>query len=439
MEDVANLGKAEELTERFAKVYLSSGLSKWGALYIDEHFIPYYGKKTVSMGYHTVRQMPLKGSYSYIAIDEYFNPLLFLIRSSSERITAKIPGIITKVQQLAKECGENPGDLVIVFDRGGYSAKLFRQLADLKVRYITWAKYFDKWVNDIEESKFNKKTKINYVIQDTDEIKYFELERKVRKYGQMRTIAIQSGHKKQRAAIYTNDDSDAERIIQLICRRWGQENWNKMMKLEHRIDYSPGYEFEDLYEQPMVENPYVKELRQEKAKLSSKLYNLKASFADSLLRQKSELDWEEIKKKKLEIRADIELIKTKMFLLDQEIDKLPKQLSFDQAHGKRLVKFNYERKRFLDCIKVFVYAMEKKMCELTRNYHDKAKEVWPVMAMIFKRGAIVKLERDRLLVKLRRFKNPAIDYVARHLCEDLNAMRPVTLDKHCFPIRYGVL
>ena len=440
MGDAANLEKGEELAERFAKLYLSSGLTKWGVLYIDEHLVPYYGRETVSMGYHTVRQMPLKGSYSYAALDENFNALLYLLRSSSERIVTKIPEIIIKAKKIAKKCKENPDDLVIVFDRGGYSAKLFRELAKLKVRYITWAKYFDKWVNDIEESKFDKTTNINYVIQGPDKIKYFELERKVRKYGAMRTIAIQSGLKKQRAAIYTNDNSSsAERIIQLICRRWGQENWNKTMKLEHRIDYSPGYEFEDIYEQPMVENPEVKKLKQEKSKLYNRFHSLKIEFADSLLKQKSELDWEKIKKKKLEIRADMEIIQSKIFSLTQEIDKLPKEVSYDQAHGERLVKFNYERKRFLDSIKVFVYAMEKKMCELSMNYHGKVKEAWPIMGMIFKRGAIVKLENDRLLVKLRRFKNPAVDYVARHLCEDLNSMRPVTMDKYRFPIRYQVL
>ena len=44
----------------------------------------------------------------------------------------------------------------------------------------------------------------------------------------------------------------------------------------------------------------------------------------------------------------------------------------------------------------------------------------------------------RLEVTLRRFRNGEIDYAARHLCEDLNNMRPVTLDRFCLPIRYRV-
>ena len=62
----------------------------------------------------------------------------------------------------------------------------------------------------------------------------------------------------------------------------------------------------------------------------------------------------------------------------------------------------------------------------------------PALAMIVERAGYVKLQDGRLLVTLRRFKNREIDYAARHLCEDLNGMRPVTLDRFHFPIHYEV-
>jgi hypothetical protein len=50
----------------------------------------------------------------------------------------------------------------------------------------------------------------------------------------------------------------------------------------------------------------------------------------------------------------------------------------------------------------------------------------------------MELEGRQLEVTLRRFRNPEIDYAARHLCEDLNRMQPLTLDKFHFPLRYHV-
>ena len=62
----------------------------------------------------------------------------------------------------------------------------------------------------------------------------------------------------------------------------------------------------------------------------------------------------------------------------------------------------------------------------------------PALAMMVERAGYVKLEEGQLLVTLRRFQNREIDYAARHLCEDLNRMGPVTLDRFQFPIRYEV-
>ena len=137
--------------------------------------------------------------------------------------------------------------------------------------------------------------------------------------------------------------------------------------------------------------------------------------------------------------ADIAKTDNEILLLNQQIDKTPTKMRFDQINdGERLLKLNYEKKRFLDCIKVFVYNLEKKMCGLLLNYYDKQKEVLPALSMIVSRGGHVKLEAGELKVQLRRFINPEIDYAARHICEDFNRMNPVTLDKHRLLIRYQV-
>ena len=58
--------------------------------------------------------------------------------------------------------------------------------------------------------------------------------------------------------------------------------------------------------------------------------------------------------------------------------------------------------------------------------------------MILNRGGYLKLSHGNLKVSLRRFRNHEVDYAARRLCEDLNAMVPRTLDKLQLPIIYEV-
>lgn len=441
---IRELKKGEQLMEEFGKEYLSKGLVRWGVLYIDSHFLPYNGICLISMGWHGVKQKPMKGSYNFLAVDDKYNPLIFFIRPSSEDLIKKIPELILKAKSMAKSVGMPDEKLIVVFDREGYSAELFREMDsdNLKTKFITWAKYFDSWKPGIKEEQFRESVTIKYEIQKEEEVKYFETEnRTMNKYGKIRAIVIQSGRKKKQTAIYTNDwEMPASLIIQLICRRWGQETLIKTLKLDHRIDYFPGYESEELEKQPMVDNPRMAELKRSRANLVTDLHKLKLGFADILLNKVSEeINWQEVREKKIKTLADIQSIRTQMLLIDHKIDELPARVKFEEVHnGERLVEFDYEKKRFLDCIKIFSYTMQKAACKILSKYYDDPKDVWQILGMITRRGADIRLDKNILTVKLKKFTDEVIDYAARHLCEELNEMVPVTLDKFRFQLRYEV-
>jgi transposase len=230
---VRKLGKGEALIDEFALTYLKSGLAAWGVMYIDGHFLPYYGLYPISKGWHGVRQMPMKGSYNFLTVDERFAHWLFLIRSSSEDLLRKIPELIEKARRIGEQAGvsqERLDKLMVVFDREGYSAELYRYLdggdegaGKRWALFISWAKYSDKWVNDLAEEQFKEVAQVTYEIRKAEAIPYLETTRTMSKYGKIRAVVIQNGRDKKRAAIYTNgaaEEIGAERIVQLICRRW---------------------------------------------------------------------------------------------------------------------------------------------------------------------------------------------------------------------------
>jgi hypothetical protein len=133
------------------------------------------------------------------------------------------------------------------------------------------------------------------------------------------------------------------------------------------------------------------------------------------------------------------VVESKIVLTDRQLDKLPSEIRFNEAHaGEKLLKLNHEKKRFLDCIKVFACNLKTEMCRQLLKHYDCKKEIVPALAMIVQRAGYVKLEGGRLEVTLRGFTEREIDYAARHLCEDINGMCPVTLDKFHLPIRYHV-
>jgi hypothetical protein len=296
-------------------------------------------------------------------------------------------------------------------------------------------------VNDLAEGQFKAMARVTYEIQKAEAIHYLETTRAMNKYGKIRAVVIQSGADKKRAAIYTNGSAEeigAERIVQLLCRRWGEENAIKELLHNHLINYTPGYFTEDLEQQPMVDNPQVRKLKQQRAGLVSELNRLKIELADHLLRQPANKRRSPPRSQK-EVLENIAVVESTILLMDQQLDKLPSEIPFNEAHaGKKLLKLNHEKKRFLDCIKVFACNLQAEMCRRLLKHYDWEKEVLPALAMIVERTGYVKLEGGQLDVTLRRFTDREIDYAARHLCEDLNSMQPVTVDRFHLPIRYHV-
>jgi len=420
-------------------------------MYIDGHFVPYYGMLPITKGWHAVRKKPMKGSYHFIVVDEEFTPWMFLLRSSSEDLLDRIPELIDKAQSIEGDRPmEGQTDIIVVFDREGYSAPLYsyldgRDRADGKRRatFISWAKYSD-WVYEVPEEEFDRSVVVRYKIQKEKEYKYYETERKMSKYGKIRTIVVQREADGKRSVIYTNaskEELDTETIVRIICRRWGEENLIKSLMEKHFIDYTPGYVRESMVEQPMVDNPKVIELKKKKSELTTSLHKFKVKFTDKVLKEvDEERRLKEVKRAQIELLQEIVSAENKILLITLEIDRLPAEVRFDQAHaGKRLSKLDYEKKRFLDCIKLFSYNLQMKMCELLLNHYGKQKEILPALSMILNRSGHVKLESGVLRVRLGSFKNPEIDYAARRLCEDVNAMSPRTLDTFQHPIHYEIM
>jgi len=444
--------KSEELIDAFGRAYLKHGFAKWGVMYIDGHFMPYYGDCPINKGWHGVRQVPMKGSCNFLAVDEEFHPWLFLIRSSAEDLLQKIPELIEKAQRLRDAAGGGGKDkmLIVLFDREGYSAELFRQLNDKnglsrngKVIFISWAKYVDRWIDEEPDERFDKTAEVTYQIKKPETVRYFQTNRQMNKYGEIRSVVIESGLEKKRAAIYTNgteEEISCERIVQLMCRRWGEENRIKDLLINHMINYMPGYVTEPLDEQPLVTNPKVKELKKKRAALVAELREAKVQFADEVRRKNLEqAGAEAVISRGLKPLENIVRKENEILLLEQDLDALPKRIRFDEAYdGRKLIALNFEKKRFLDCIKIFVCNMREEMCRLLLKHYDYPKEVQSALSMIVERAGYVRLESGVLRVRLRRFGNREIDYAARHLCEDLNAMSPVTQDRYQFTLHYEV-
>jgi hypothetical protein len=191
---------------------------------------------------------------------------------------------------------------------------------------------------------------------------YLETTRTMSKYGKIRAVVIQSGAGKKRSAIYTNGSAEeigAERIVQLLCRRWGEENAIEELLHKHLINYTPGYFTEDLEPPPLVDNPQVRQLKQRRAGLVSELNRLKIELADHLLPRPTRKRRSPPRSQK-EVLDHIALVESAVRLTDQQLDKLPPEIRFDEAHaGKKLLKLNHVPSPIADPPKIFLKTAKR--------------------------------------------------------------------------------
>ena len=217
-------------------------------------------------------------------------------------------------------------------------------------------------------------------------------------------------------------------MAKLICGRWGRGAIKQLLHKHLKIETTAGKR-DRWWTTHRSGNSSGR-----KVGLVSELNRLKVELANHMLPPPPPANAGPHPGAKKEVLDDIAVAASAILLTDQELDR---RIRFG-GWRKKLLRLNREKKRFLDCIKVFACNLQAQMCRLLLKHYDWRKEVVPALAMIVERTGYLKLERGRLEVTLRRFMDREIDYAARHLCEDLNAMGPVTLDRFHLPIRYSV-
>jgi hypothetical protein len=437
---VGKLGRAEALALVAACLQIQAGTIEWQILCIDGHFIPYYGGRRIRKGYYTTHRMALRGNEAYYANDLRGRPLFFLFTEASVSLIETVPEIVQRVKQIV---GERWVDwcLTLIFDRGGFCAKLFKLLDGRRVLWVTWLKAPRKvWeqVYAIEEERF--KLHLIRLKSSKVKVKLCEWKANITDYGLCRAVILLDLETKKRIVIITNDETRSlHEIAELILQRWGQENFFKVMMTRYNLDYVPGHQFEPSQEDSLVDNPRIKELRGLKARLQAAKRKLESELARKLLaRKRNQVTLQDYKDDHDKTVRAIKSLEREIERVKDELAQTPEKIPFSQAVGQPLEISNLERKRFFDVLKGLAFNAEEWLLERLEPYYH-GKDVRQALLQIIFRGAVVQLVDGVLHVRLKPFDSPKVQAAASELCRELNTLKAVTLDKFRFPIMLEVL
>jgi len=272
-------------------------------------------------------------------------------------------------------------------------------------------------------------------------VKYLDETIFLENYGKIRSLTVIHPESKKRSEILTNDwNSQAKEAVQIMFSRWGQENFFKIMKERYHLNYFPGYDIEEIENQPLVKNPKLLGAKRAKKKLKVELARIRKTLVTRFTaKKKNVISLAQYKQRQASLINEMEILKERIVQINREMKKLPPRISALEVYSKRRFSIcDFEKKRFFDLIKIVAHNIEQEMSKAFSSYYTR-KDCYQVMRMVLERTTKVKLvNNDTLLVKIKDLGTDRMNQLARRFLTEINNLGSRTLDKFQLKLLFDV-
>src|SRR6266851_4580822 len=389
-----------------------------GFLYIDGHVRAYHGKHTIPKAYVTRARLAAPATTDYWVNDQRGDPLFVVTADANAAMTKMLPILLGEVRQLLGPERKT----TVVFDRGGWSPKLFRELMSLGFDILTYRKGRTR---RIAESRFTRhKAKLDgrwvqYLLHDHP-VRFLKGKLRLRQI----TRLIQ-GH--QTPIITSRWDLRAIVLAYRMFERWRQENFFKYLREEYLIDALADYQVEPDDPNRSVPNPARKAIEKELRRMRAQLGKLSAKYASRTLGSRSRrLSRAGSKKEKEKLRTQIAQAQARLEKLRAQHRVLPLRVPLAQAQKKQeVVKLSTERKHLTNVLKMVAYKIESELLELIRPHYKRVEdEGRTFIQAAFQDAAHIEPTQDQLRITLLPLSSSHRSRVLQALCEALNEANP---------------
>lgn len=414
-------GKGLEFLLGLARRYIVMGMVDIGALYIDGHFKPYFGKRLMGKGYYTIRRLAHPGANQYFVNDRAGRPLFFLLREGNQGMVKVFPDLLEQTRSLVGE-----KQVTYIFDRGGSCAKVLKMIRENDDIFITYKKgKFPRFPggafrpHKVISNRWGRRIEKVYDLVDT---KFT-----VNGYGEARLIVVKK--KDKQTPIITNDrERSAGEVVGLMFNRWGQENFFKYMISQYSLDELGAYEIKK-GEALMVANPEWVELNQKIRSLRERIGKEERSLGKMVSRgEQAEYSGDGRKDPFVIKVATLKRMKTMLVKLREKKKATAERVPLSHVQLEPNEVISLEQKVILDAAKLASYNAEEWLLDLLQPHYRNWRDPRPVLNMILAQKGDILARGDLVTVRLDKFSKPVYQRAAIGLCRSLNELEPRSWD-----------
>jgi len=406
---------AEQLGAELARVRVDQRGHLMGFLYVDGHVRAYHGQRPIiSNAYVARRHLAMPATTDYWINDSSGDPLLVITGDVDAALTQAMPHLLREVREVVGE-----RRVTIVFDRGGWSPKLFAAMIKDGFDILTYRKGRCRRVNERRfirrRAKFDGRL-VDYLLHD-EPVRFLKGRLRLRQV----TRLCEGGH--QTNVITSRWDLRDIEVAYRMFERWRQENFFKYMREEFLLDALVDYQIEPEDPTRTIPNPerraLDKEIRAARAEVATLEREFGAAAANNAEQRRPTMRGFKIAHSRL--GKQLRNARARVSRLFDRRRNVPKRVEVRDLNERAVVKLVTERKHLTDIIKMVAYQAESDLIALLRPHYARVdQEGRTLLHELFAVAGDMRVADDELNITLAPLSSPHRTHVAQALCEILD-------------------
>jgi len=422
--ELAEQNKGRALMNELARLRLSQDEDRLAYLYVDGHVREYSGQAALAKAKKAQRSVATCAATDTWVHDTDGAPLLVVTSEMNAGLTQVLEAIVREAKELVPE-GQR---LTVLFDRGGWSVKLFARLQTLGVDLITYRKGKRR---PLPRSRFSA-VRVNedgqektYWLCDQPRVRVGRLRphRRRRVAGQpehlwLRQITLLREDGRQTVIVTSHSDLVAVVVVQRLFRRWRQENFFKYMEAEFALDALVEYGVEDVAAEATRPNPERKPVARARQQAKAEVQRLRAELgaAAAANEEKRRPTMRGFKVAQAALRQVLEQAEQREEALAEQLRQLPQRVP-----AKDLKTLKKEKKLLVDAIKIIAYQGETALLErLGPHYARSDDEGRTLLQAAFQASAQMVVTETELQITIAGQSSPHRSEALAKLCRELD-------------------
>ena len=408
--------RAVQFGRALAKRRVAARGAAWGFLYLDGHVRVYHGQHRLPKAHVARMRLSMPATSDYWLNDQSGDPVFVITAEANAGMVKMLPAVLAEVRALIGE-----RRLTVVFDRGGYSPKLFRQILDANFDILTYRK---GRLPRIPRKRFRKyRTRqegrtFTYVLAD-QEVRLLKGKLRLRQI----TRLAEDGH--QTPILTSRRDLPAAQVAYWMFGRWRQENFFKYLREEYALDALVEYAAVPDDANREVPNPAWAAVDAQLQQAQAHLDRLQSEYGLEALTN-PELKRPTMRGFKIaqgKLSEQIWNAMQRVSRLEARRAAVPRRVPVQAVTKEPVVKLAPERKHLTNLIKMVAYQAESDLLRAVASHYRRVDDEGRTLIQSALAGtADLEVTKTELRVTLAPLSSAHRTRAIAALCQELNRM-----------------